>query len=149
MEKSDLERELERVTTELHYRYQQRGSNERFSVTVWSALVIAVVTRKASLDSLEKFLILLLPVFLFWFAAMLQNMLIVRRQRLIQKIERTLASGDISTEDPEEYFFNLVDSKMAFSEKLQDLFTAIRRELAHSLYVLQAGLSVLAVWVTQ
>ncbi len=97
MEKSDVEKQLDRVTEDYQNRLSQRYLVRNFNITVWVAVLIAIATDKLNISICNNinYFLLIIPLIMFWIFELILTSIIQRRESFICNLEEILFEDDL------------------------------------------------------
>lgn len=147
MNREDVLSQLDRVSSDMGRRDDERSAIKKWAITVWFAGVVAIATEKIALSVGGQLFLLVCPCLMFWAMDLAAASITSRQREFVRSLERRLANNDFSG-DPIQIYHVSSMSNVSWREKFGALFlVAYSRERTAMLYLCAILFSITFVWI--
>src|SRR3989442_11483403 len=120
---------------DIRHNYSKISTIQNWCLTVWLATLALVSGPQLKFSFVQRAILPLLPILVFWVLTGLQYMFIIIQIQRAEALERALSEGISHLLAPEEVFFYLSYHRMGFSQKFRLLIHALfLKEMVTSFY---------------
>jgi hypothetical protein len=143
-----LKTQLEQAYIRINEDIKQMSTIRNWCVTVWIAIITVSNSAGLNLTTLQKVILPILPIFLFWLIEGVQRVFARLHVQLAQNLEIALAEGVLNRAIIKDYLFLTSEARFNTRQKLKVLthilFTS---EILATFYGLLLGLTLLIQWL--
>lgn len=126
---------FERVLEDYTYQREQRNALRRWAITLWGAALVASASARVELEPFSVPFLLVPSLGVSWLLEMFISSTLIRRERILRRIENQLALGHPDAQDSLGLYMFSLDKASAGELRRADIAEAIATKTrAHFVY---------------